>query len=49
MNTEAPDARRQPPSEGISNKLRRRIEDALRKVATHEDLIAIARILKVKI
>jgi hypothetical protein len=30
-------------------KLRRRIEDALRKVATYEDLVQIARILKVKL
>ena len=38
-----------PPDETSIKKIRRRVEDALRKVATYEDLLQIARILKVKL
>jgi hypothetical protein len=36
------------PDEGTIKRLRRRIEDALRKIATYEDLVQIAKILRVK-
>jgi hypothetical protein len=37
------------PDEGAIKSLRRRIEEALRKVATYEDLVRIARFLNVKL